>query len=429
MEKLVKNLFDFIEGSPTAFHTVKTVKELLVKAGYTELRETEQWNLKPGGKYFTTRNMSSILAFSYPKADFRAFSVVAPHGDSPCFKIKGSPDMKVEGHYTKLNTEVYGGMALNLWTDRPLSVAGRLTVRTKTGVKNVLTDLNRDLLVIPGLAVHMMGRDGAGKPDPQKDTLPLLGGSEGDILALAAETAGVNKKDILSHELYLYHRARGTVYGAKEEFIAAPKLDDLECAFSAITAFLNSKNEENCRICVVFDNEETGSRTRQGAGATLLSDVISRICRAAGKDEEQRQMAIQNGMLLSADNAHAVHPNYPEKADPTSRCYLNEGVVLKHSTHYATDSMTAGVFRRICELKKIPVQDFYNHSSNPGGGTLGLISGGQVSFPTVDIGLPQLAMHSPYETAGKADIAHMVNAMKAFYEAVPVWKGDTCKLI
>ena len=429
MEKLVKNLFDFIEGSPTAFHTVKTVKELLTKAGYTELRETEPWKLAPGGKYFATRNMSSVIAFSYPKENFRGFSVVAPHGDSPCFKIKGSPDMKVEGHYTKLNTEVYGGMALNLWTDRPLSVAGRLTVRTKTGIKTVLTDLQRDLLVIPGLAVHMMGRDGPAKPDPQKDTLPLLGGSEGDVLALAAEAAGVKKNDILSHELYLYHRARGTVYGAKEEFIAAPKLDDLECAFSAITAFLASKSQENCRICAIFDNEETGSRTRQGAGATFLADVIARICRAAGKDEEQRQVAIQNGMLLSADNAHAVHPNYPEKADPTSRCYLNEGVVLKHSTHYATDSMTAGVFRRICELHKVPVQDFYNHSSNPGGGTLGLISGAQVSLPTVDIGLPQLAMHSPYETAGKADIAHMVNAMKAFYEAVPVWKDNTCKLI
>ena len=431
MEKLVKNLFDFIESSPTAFHTVQTVRELLTKAGYTELRETEQWKLKSGGKYFTTRNMSSVIAFSYPKADFRAFSVVAPHGDSPCFKIKGSPDMKVEGHYTKLNTEVYGGMALNLWTDRPLSVAGRLTVRTKKGIKTVLTDLNRDLLVIPGLAVHMMGRDGGpAKPDPQKDTLPLLGGSESDILALAAEAAGVDKKDILSHELYLYHRARGTVYGAKEEFIAAPKLDDLECAFSAVTAFLDSENGENCRVCAIFDNEETGSRTRQGAGATFLADVIARICKAAGKDEEQRQLAIQNGMMLSADNAHAVHPNYPEKADPTSRCYLNEGVVLKHSTHYATDSMTAGIFRRICEMKKVPVQDFYNHSSNPGGGTLGLISGAQVSFPTVDIGLPQLAMHSPYETAGKADIAHMVKAMKAFYEAVPVWEeNNSCKLV
>lgn len=429
MEALVQDLFDFIESSPTACHTVQTAAAMLKAAGFTELRETEPWELQPGGRYFTTRSMSSVIAFRYPKQDFHAFSVVAPHGDSPCFKIKGSPDMKVEGQYTKLNTEVYGGMTLHLWTDRPLSVAGRLTVRTETGVRSVLTDLKRDLLVIPGLAIHMNREANSGsKLDPQRDTLPLLGGSEADVLALAAEAAGVKKEDILSHELYLYHRARGTVYGAAEEFIAAPKLDDLECAFSAVTAFLQSENSENCTVCAVFDNEETGSMTRQGAGATFLSDVLARICRAAGKDEEQRQLAIQNGMLLSADNAHAVHPNYPEKADPTSRCYLNAGVVVKHSPRYATDSMTAGVFRRICEKNNVPVQEFYNHSSNPGGGTLGLISIAQAAFPTVDIGLPQLSMHSPYETAGKADVAHMVNAMTAFYNASFTWEGTECRI-
>jgi len=419
MEKLITELFDFIESSPTAFHTVETTRRLLTGAGFTELSETEPWKLSPGKGYFTTRNMSSVIAFHFPKKDFHGFSVVAPHGDSPCFKIKGSPEMKVEEHYVKLNTEVYGGMALNLWTDRPLSVAGRLTLRTEKGVKALLTDLKRDLLLIPGLAIHMNREANSGsKIDPQKDTLPLLGGSEAELLSLLAEQAGVDKEEILSHDLYLYHRARGTVFGAAEEFIAAPKLDDLECVFSAVTAFLQSDNPENCRICAIFDNEETGSMTRQGAGATFLSDVISRICKAAGKDEEQRQLAIQNGMLLSADNAHAVHPNYPEKADPTSRCYLNEGIVIKHSSHYATDGVTAGLFHRICERAEVPTQEFYNHSSNPGGGTLGLISGAQVAIPTVAIGLPQLGMHSPYETAGRADVAHMVNAMTAFFNTV-----------
>lgn len=419
MEKLITGLFDFIESSPTACHTVETVRGLLSEAGFTELSETEPWELSPGKGYFVARSMSSVIAFRFPKKDFHAFSIAAPHGDSPCFKVKGSPEIKVEEHYAKLNTEVYGGMTLHLWADRPLSVAGRLTLRTEEGVKSVLTDLKRDLLLIPSLAIHMNREANSGsKTDPQKDTLPLLGSSEADLLSLLAEQAGVKKEDILSHDLYLYHRLRGAVFGAAEEFIAAPKLDDLECAFSAVTALLQSENPENCTVCAVFDNEETGSRTRQGAGATFLSDVLSRICKAAGKDEEQRQLAIQNGMLLSADNAHAVHPNYPEKADPTSRCYLNEGVVIKHSSHYATDSVTAGIFRRICEKADVPTQEFYNHSSNPGGGTLGLISGAQVSIPTVDIGLPQLAMHSPYETAGKADVAHMVNAMTAFFNAV-----------
>ncbi len=425
MSKLVSDLFEFIEKSPTACHTVETVREMLLKAGCTELRETESWDLQPGERYFTTRAMSSVIAFSFPKKDFSAFSIAAPHGDSPCFKVKGSPEMKVEDHYVKLNTEVYGGMLLNRWMDRPLSAAGRLVARTEDGVKAVLTDIRRDLLIIPGLAPHM-DKDGsqAGKLDAQRDTLPLLGGSEADLLALAAESAGVKKEDVLSYDLYLYNRAKGTVFGAKEEFIAAPKLDDLECAFSAVTAFLQSENPENCRVCAVFDNEETGSMTRQGANSTFLEDVIARICRAAGKDEEGRQKAIQNGFLLSADNAHAVHPNYPEKTDPTSRCYLNGGVVVKHATRYATDGVTAGVFHRICEKAGVPVQDFYNHSSNPGGGTLGLISGSHVSIPTVDIGLAQLSMHSPYETGGKEDVGHMVNAMKAFYESVLTWSGS-----
>lgn len=429
MDKLIQELFTFIESSPTAFHTVRTVREMLEREGFQELPETGAWELEPGKGYFAVRSMSSVIAFRFPKKEFRAFSIAAPHGDSPCFKVKGSPDMRVEGHYTKLNTEVYGGMLLNRWMDRPLSVAGRLAVRGERGVRPVLADVGRDLLLIPGLAPHMDREGGqASKLDPQSDTLPLLGGSEADLLALAAESAGVKKEDILSHDLYLYNRAKGTVFGAAEEYIAAPKLDDLECAFSAVKAFLAAENPENCTVCAVFDNEETGSRTRQGAGSTLLADVISRICRAAGKDEEGRQRAIQNGLLLSADNAHAVHPNYPEKADPTSRCYMNGGVVVKYSSHYATDGVTAALFKRICEKAGVPTQDFYNHSSNPGGGTLGLISGAQVPIPTVDIGLSQLSMHSPYETAGKADVAHMVNAMTAFYNTVFSWEGNGCRI-
>lgn len=426
---LTAKLFDFIESSPTACHTVDTVRKMLVEDGFTELFETDEWNLKPGEKYFTTRSMTSIIAFSFPKNDFHAFSIVAPHGDAPCFKIKGSPEMRVENHYTKLNTEIYGGITMNQWIDRPMSVAGRVSLRTENGIKTELVNIKRDLLMIPGLAIHMNREANAGtKLDPQKDTLPLFGGSEADLLKLVAESVGASKEDIISHELYLYNRTKGTVFGAEEEFVASPKLDDLECAFSAVTAFMQAKNSENCNICVVFDNEEVGSMTRQGADSTLLADVIERICKAAGKDAEQSRMAVQNGMLLSADNAHAVHPNYTEKADPTSRCYMNGGVVVKHATRYATDGVTAAVFHRICEKAGVPTQDFYNHSSNPGGGTLGLISGTHISIPTVDIGLAQLSMHSPYESAGRADIAHMVNAMKAFYESVLVWHGGDCEI-
>lgn len=429
-DKLTNQLFDFIESSPTAFHTVNAVRAMLLHAGFTELSETEPWDLEAEKGYFTTRNMSSVIAFRCPKKEFAAFSVAAPHGDSPCFKVKGSPEMRCENHYTKLNTEVYGGMTLNLWLDRPLSIAGRLALRGENGLRMQLVDLHRDLLVIPSLAIHMNREANSGsKTDPQRDTLPLLSsGGEADLLALLAGHVGAKKEDILSHELYLYNRARGTVYGAEEDLIAAPKLDDLECAFSAVTAFLQSENPENCQVCAIFDNEETGSATRQGAGATFLSDVLSRICFWAGKDEQARQQAIQKGMLLSADNAHAVHPNYPDKADPTSRCYLNGGVVIKHSTRYATDASTAAVFKLICERAGIPTQDYYNNSSSPGGGTLGLISGSQASFPTVDIGLAQLSMHSPYETAGREDLKHMIDAMTAFYHSVFTWEGNLCRI-
>ena len=428
-DKQTNQFFDFVQSSPTAFHTVNAVRALLLHAGFTELGEEQPWQMEPGKGYFTTRSMSSILAFRCPKKEFAAFSIVAPHGDSPCFKVKGAPEMRSENHYTRLNTEVYGGMALNLWLDRPLSVAGRLALRTEEGLRMQLIDLHRDLLLIPSLAIHMNREANSGsKTDPQRDTLPLLGGNEANLLALAAERAGVKEEDILSHELYLYNRARGTVFGAGNEFIAAPKLDDLECAFSAVTAFLQSDNPENCTVCVIFDNEETGSATRQGAGSTFLADAVARICRWAGKGEEQRQAAIQNSLLLSADNAHAVHPNYPDKADPTSRCYMNGGVVIKHSTRYATDGATAAMFKLVCERAGVPTQDYYNNSSAPGGGTLGLISGSQVPIPTVDIGLAQLSMHSPYETAGREDLQHMINAMTAFYNSVFHWDGNTCRL-
>ena len=421
---MIQKLFDFIEKSPTASHTAATARAMLEAQGFQELLETDSWNLKAGGKYFVTRGMSALMAFKLPKPDFQGFSVVAPHGDSPCFKVKERPELRLDGQYTKLNTEVYGGMQLALWTDRPLSVAGRLAVRTEDGVKGVLADICRDLLVIPGVAIHMnRGVNDGVKLDTQKDTLPLLGGSEADLVKLVAESAQVSPEDILSWDLYLYSRSRGTVFGAEKEFIAAPRLDDLECVFSAVTAFLAAENSENVTVCALFDNEEIGSLTRQGADSTFLSDVLERICLAVGKTREEMLRAIAGGFLLSADNAHAVHPDSPEKSDLTNRCYLNGGVVVKHSPRYATDALTAGVFQKICEKAQVPVQVYYNNSKIPGGGTLGNLSGSHVALPAVDIGLPQLSMHSPYETAGAKDLEYMVRAMKAFYESVITCQG------
>ena len=421
---MIHQLFDFIQCSPTASHTAATVRAMLVQAGFSQLLESQPWDLQPGGRYYTTRGMSSLIAFQVPKADFHGFSVIAPHGDSPCFKVKESPELRVDGQYTKLNTEVYGGMQLALWTDRPLSVAGRLAVRTDNGVKGVLCDIRRDLLLIPGVAIHMnRGVNEGVKLDPQKDTLPLLGGSQADLKKLVAENAGVAPEDILSWDLYLYSRAQGTVFGAEKEFIAAPRLDDLECVFAAAKAFLAGENRENVTVLSLFDNEETGSLTRQGADSPFLSEVLERISLSCGKSREEHLRAIASGFMLSADNAHAVHPDSPEKSDPTNRCYLNGGVVVKHSPRYASDALTAGLFQRICQKAGVPVQVYYNNSKIPGGGTLGNLSGSHVALPTVDIGLAQLSMHSPYETAGAKDLDYMVWAMQAFYESVITQTG------
>ena len=421
---MIHQLFDFIQCSPTASHTAATVRAMLVQAGFTQLLESQPWDLQPGGRYYTTRGMSSLIAFQVPKADFHGFSVIAPHGDSPCFKVKESPELRVDGQYTKLNTEVYGGMQLALWTDRPLSVAGRLAVRTENGVKGVLCDIRRDLLLIPGVAIHMnRGVNEGVKLDPQKDTLPLLGGSQADLKKLVAENAGVAPEDILSWDLYLYSRAQGTVFGAEKEFSAAPRLDELECVFAAAKAFLAGENRENVTVLSLFDNEETGSLTRQGADSPFLSEVLERISLSCGKSREEHLRAIASGFMLSADNAHAVHPDSPEKSDPTNRCYLNGGVVVKHSPRYASDALTAGLFQRICQKAGVPVQVYYNNSKIPGGGTLGNLSGSHVALPTVDIGLAQLSMHSPYETAGAKDLDYMVWAMQAFYESVITQTG------
>ncbi len=424
--EIVKQLFDFIDCSPTSCHTVRAAAALMDQEGYTRLSELEDWGaLTPGGRYYVTRSMSTVIAFRVPENGLKGFSIVAPHGDSPCFKVKGSPEMRADGHYTKLNTEIYGGTDPRLWYDRPLSVAGRLILRTEQGVAAKLVDIRKDLMVIPSLAPHMGGgAQQQNRPDPQRETLPLIGREETSLLELAAEAAGAKREDILSWDLYLYNRARGTVFGADDEFIAAPKLDDLECAFAAVKAFMAAENPDNCTVCAVFDNEEVGSTTRQGANSTFLMDVLQRVCKGMGLTEFDCMRAIQQGFLLSADNAHAVHPNYPEKTDPTSRTYLNGGPVIKFGSGYATDGITAGVFQHICEKAGVPVQLFYNHSNIRGGGTLGKISGSQVSIPTVDIGVPQLAMHSPYETGGAADVQHMIDAMTAFYRAKLTWKSD-----
>lgn len=416
--KITKELLAFIDNSPSCFHAVENLCAMLEKAGCIRLLENRPWTLEKGKRYFVTRNQSSVLAFSVPE-NFGGMQIVSAHSDSPTFRVKSGNAITVEGHYKKLNTEGYGGMILSTWFDRPLSLAGRAVVRTETGVQSVLIHIDRDLLIIPSLAIHMSRGMAEQKLNPQVDLLPLFGDEKSDYDALIAQAAGVEKENLLSSDVFLYPRQKGTVVGANEDYIVSPRLDDLQCAFSGVQAFLQAENSEKLNICAVFDNEEVGSRTKQGADSTFLTDTVHRIADALGITEAEWMSKLPDSFMLSADNAHAVHPNYAAKCDETNRCYLNSGIVIKFSANqkYTTDAVSASVFSEICRRAEVPVMFFHNRSDMAGGSTLGNIANAHLSLNTVDIGIPQLAMHSAVETAGALDTAYMVQAMTAFYNA------------
>lgn len=426
-----KELMDFIKESPTAFHVVKNFSTMLEKAGFIKLNERNKWKIEQGGKYYVTRNDSSIIAFQVPdNMDFYNFQIAAAHSDSPAFKIKENPEMVEDNNYVTLNVEKYGGMLMAPWFDRPLSVAGRVIVREDSGLKPVLINVDRDLCVIPNLAIHMNRDVNNGiKYNPQKDMIPLFGeiASKDKFDQIIANEAGVAIEDIISTDLFLYNRECGTIWGADNEFMSAPRLDDVMCAFSCIKALTDNKeNNKSVNVCVIFDNEEVGSTTKQGADSSFLYDVLSRISMCMGKDSEDFIRACASSFMLSADNAHAVHPNYKEKADPTNRPYMNKGIVIKYNANqkYTTDAISAAIFKEICRKAEVEVQSYVNRSDIPGGSTLGNISNSHISINTVDIGLAQLAMHSPYETAGVKDTESMIKAVKTFYETVVVTEED-----
>lgn len=427
---MVKELFDFIKKSPTAFHAVDSAKEILDRSGFYALSEKEKWDIKLGKKYYVTRNDSSIIAFVLPKKkDGMKFKIISSHTDSPMFKLKENACLETGGKYTRLNTEGYGGMILSSWLDKPLSVAGRVVYKKgdKLGIANI--NIDRDLVVIPNVAIHMNREINDGfKYNKQVDMLPLLGQNGSEDAFKKILTDEVNKtlkkgkikpEDIVGKDLFLYNRSEGALLGAKEEFIGAPRLDDLECVFASLKAIAETDISNNTlKVVACFDNEEVGSLSYQGAAGGFLRDVISRISICTGIDEETIKIALAEGFMLSADNAHAVHPNHPEKTDENNKVYMNEGVVVKTnaSQKYTSDGMGVAMLKLCAEKKNVPLQYFSNRSDAPGGSTLGNLSEQQISIPTVDIGLAQLAMHSSYETAGVRDLEYMVELMAAFYK-------------
>ena len=422
----VRTVFDFLDAGVSPWHAAAEAVRRLEAAGYARLEEHAPWALEKGGRYYVARNGSAVIAFRLPEGDLAGWRVALSHSDSPTWRVKNAD--VAQGDYVKLETEGYGGMIMSSWLDRPLTVAGRAVVRTSGGVASRLIYIDRDLLVIPSVAIHYQRNANDGRKwDPQVDLQPLYGPAGCRSLEdlIVGEASVCPRSDVLSWDLDLAVRQKAVAIGPGGEYFMSPRIDDLECAATTLQGFLEAAPlADAAPVWGMLDNEEVGSSSRQGAQSTFLSDVLARVCAGFGKGEEGKLRAIQGGMLLSADNAHGVHPSYPEKYDPTNRCYLNGGVVVKHSTRYATDAVTAGVFQRICELAGVPTQAYYNNSKVPGGSTLGNLSGSHVSIPTVDIGLAQLSMHSPYETAGAEDLGHMIAAMTAFYNTPLRREGD-----
>lgn len=406
-------LIEFINSSPTAFHTVKSVKDALINAGFTEVCEGSPKSFSDGGKHFVIRQDSSIIAF---KGKGNGFMICASHSDSPCFKVK---DELSGASYTRLATEKYGGMIHYTWLDRPLSVAGRAVVKTDGGVKTVLVNIEKAALTIPSVAIHLNRSVNDGyKFNPAVDLLPFIGTADvnGAFLKAIADEAGVKPEDIISRDLFLYNAERGRIIGIGDEFILAPRIDDLGCVYSSLRAFIDApETDKAVSVLAVFDNEEVGSETKQGASSTFLDMTL----RAIAGGEEKYSAMLYNSFMVSADNAHALHPNHPELYDGTHAPIIGGGIVVKYNANqrYTTDAVSDGIFITMANRAGARLQKFSNRADIVGGSTLGSISNTRVSVSTIDIGLPQLAMHSATETAAVSDLSDMIKVLTELYSS------------
>ncbi|MBK1813082.1 M18 family aminopeptidase [Clostridium sp. YIM B02505] len=426
--QLANELIDFLYESPTAFHAVENVKKELTKNGFRELKEEDSWKLKKEGKYFVTKNDSALIAFKVGsgRIEEHGFKIIGAHTDSPTFRVKPNPEITSENKYVKLNTEVYGGPILNTWFDRPLSLAGRVTVKGKSPLfpETRLVNINRPILVIPNLAIHMNREVNDGvKLNRQKDTLPLLSmiseklESGKYLLSIIAEELKVELSDILDFDLFLYEFEKGCIMGLNNEFISSSRLDDLAMVHAGIKAIINTQPSGATNVMACFDNEEVGSETKQGAASELLAHILERIVLCLGGDREHYFRALAKSFLISADLAHAVHPNNGEKHDPVLKPVINGGPVIKvaASQSYTSDSNSSVVYEEMCKKAGVPVQRFVNRSDLRGGSTIGPISSTHLHIRAVDMGTPILSMHSVRELGGVKDHYYCVKSFETFY--------------
>ena len=427
-KKLALELVDFLYDSPSACHGVKATKKILDENGFIEIKETDKWDLQAKGKYYVIKNDSALIAFEVGTGDIEeaGLRLIGAHTDVPGFRIKPNPQMISEGKYVKLNTEVYGGPILHTWFDRPLSIAGKVSLKGASPLKpeTRLVNINKPLLIIPSLAIHMNREVNEGfKINRQVDTLPLLGlindklEKEDYLMNILAEELQVNKEDILNFELGLYEYEKGMLIGMNEELISSGRFDDLWMVYAGIKALVDSRENAATKVMICVDNEEIGSLTAEGANSTLLNNILERIALGLGKNREGYYRALANSIMISADLAHAVHPNLGDKHDPTNRPVLEGGPVLKiaASGSYSTDSFNGAVFAGICEAAGVPFQKFVNRSDVRGGTTIGPVTAANLTIPVIDMGAPVLGMHSIRELASVKDNYYTVKAFTEFF--------------
>ena len=426
-KKLALELIDFLYDSPSACHGVKATQKILNENGFIEIKESDKWDLKAKGKYYVVKNDSALIAFEIGSGNIEetGLRLIGAHTDVPGFRIKPNPQMLSEGKYIKLNTEVYGGPILHTWFDRPLSIAGKVSLRGKSPLKpeTRLVNINKPLLIIPSLAIHMNREVNEGfKINKQVDTIPLLGlineklEKEDYLMNLLADELKVNKEDILNFELGLYEYEKGMLIGMNEELISSGRFDDLWMVYAGIRALIDSSENEATKVMICIDNEEIGSLTAEGANSTLLNNILERIAIGLGKNKEEYYRALANSIMISADLAHAVHPNLGSKHDPTNRPLLEGGPVLKiaASGSYSTDSFNGAIFAGVCETAGVPFQKFVNRSDVRGGTTIGPVTAANLTIPVIDMGAPVLGMHSIRELASVKDNYYTIKAFTEF---------------
>lgn len=428
----IQSLLKFLNDSPVNFYAVKSIKQMLEDNGFTYLSLNDKWSLTPSGKYYVIQNDSSIFAFITPQHSPRRIHIISAHSDSPTFRVKPNCEMLSDGRMLKLNTEVYGGPILYTWFDRPLSLAGRVILRSPDAASSpmkVITRLVRfedPMMTIPHLAIHFNRAVNDGNPiSRQKDMLPVVGRlpenveAKGWLRHQIADKLGITPEEILDYDLSLYDTTTAQIVGAYGDFITSGRIDDLSMAHAAVTALINTDNasHDTMRVMAIFDNEETGSGTKQGAGSPILDYILRRTFISSGLSDEDYLCAIADSFMISADNAHGVHPNYIEKQDPTNHPVLGDGPVIKINANckYMTDARSAAIYSEICKAAGVAPQYFVNHSDVAGGSTLGNILTSQIPLSGVDMGAAVWAMHSVRETASVKDHLAIIQSFEHFY--------------